>query len=544
MIVMAGIIEAQSKLVEYAVSGAYQEINQATKQKLQRTVSGVYQDAFVKNGDMLGLIVNTSGLQQAMLAKNRSAIRNILQNTFTSNFLINGFSEVGVFDNNGAYLASDEVSDQTLKNDFKVELASVAKTKQPYYSVKCSSKSCLGYSTIPVMLSGADIGYIVAGFDLKELFSQYLSAENIAVSLQNITNNQPVQDADSFQFKLPLIYLPDSVFVTVTTKSVSVKAVTQKLQRTLSVADMFGGLVVVFLIFYLISVRSGELIKIAEMIVSLGSGNFKRFKEISKEAPKKLLFSVKEFSKIRQSAFDLAGRLDNAVNETIMRVVAEKVAVEKKTALSKVSREFEFQRKQLAQEFHDDLGQRMVALRFMSKMLPKCATLADVAVMAESISAVVAKMDESVTSILGGLHPPLIDALGIVGAITAVVAEMEALKGQRACEFNVIITDKLAGADVAIQVAIFRIVQEALTNAIKYARPKHINITIRSDSDDWEEYISGEIENDGEGFDVANAGLGLGLIGMRERVMHLNGEFTVSSKLSEGTRIEFSIPLA
>lgn len=544
LITMVLIIEFQDKLVEYAIGAAYQELNMAAKQDIKRTVSGAYQDAFVKNGEMLELIANTSGLKQAMFNNDGASVMQILQDTFASNFVMNGIAEVGIYDSKGAYLASDDISSQRLQKNFQVELNSVAKTKQPYYSVRCSGGAfCLGYSTIPVMLNGIDIGYIVAGFDIKEIFSQYLSSEHIIVSMGENINNSPVQDEDIFQFKLPLVHLPDNVWIRVSAKSVNVKTITYKLQHTLRIADLIGGLSIVIIILYMVSIRTKELKKISEMIVNLGNGNFKRFKDIAKIMPANKLLQVREFSQIRESTLELAGRLDNAVNETVMRKVAENVAAEKKAALSKASRDFEFKSKQLAQEFHDELGQRMVALKFMAVMLKQNEDPQDIAVTVDAISDLVIKMEENISSILDGLHPPLIDALGIVGAISAVVREIEA-SNRRACQFKVNVTDKLAEADAAIQVTVFRIVQEALTNAIKHSRPKCIEISIRSIRKDNKSFIAGQIENDGSGFDPAAVRSGRGLLGMKERVMCLDGELLVlSSDGPTGTKIKFLIPL-
>ena len=88
---------------------------------------------------------------------------------------------------------------------------------------------------------------------------------------------------------------------------------------------------------------------------------------------------------------------------------------------------------------------------------------------------------------------------------------------------------------------IYRIIQEALRNIEKYASANEVSISLSRMDDS----IYGTIRDDGGGFNIEDDsnGKGLGLISMRERIRFLSGHFTIYSKVSEGTVIEFQVPL-
>lgn len=92
-----------------------------------------------------------------------------------------------------------------------------------------------------------------------------------------------------------------------------------------------------------------------------------------------------------------------------------------------------------------------------------------------------------------------------------------------------------------MNISIYRIIQECLTNVAKYAQASKVIIDL-SIADNWE-YLKLEITDDGIGFDSHQHSYGLGLIGMRERTASLQGEFTLNTVPDRGTQLLFSFPL-
>ena len=88
--------------------------------------------------------------------------------------------------------------------------------------------------------------------------------------------------------------------------------------------------------------------------------------------------------------------------------------------------------------------------------------------------------------------------------------------------------------------ALFRIVQEALTNVVRYAQATQVVINLRQ----REDHVELSIHDNGIGFDSSVRRGGVGLVGMRERCIAIGGEFGIVSQLGQGTTIVVSVPLA
>jgi len=93
--------------------------------------------------------------------------------------------------------------------------------------------------------------------------------------------------------------------------------------------------------------------------------------------------------------------------------------------------------------------------------------------------------------------------------------------------------------DPAIEDAVYRLVQESLTNAVKHAEATRVTIEVAEAAG----AISFSLEDDGRGFAVGDPSTGFGLVGMRERVALLRGDIAITSELGGGTRIAVSIPV-
>jgi signal transduction histidine kinase len=91
-----------------------------------------------------------------------------------------------------------------------------------------------------------------------------------------------------------------------------------------------------------------------------------------------------------------------------------------------------------------------------------------------------------------------------------------------------------------VETALYRMVQEALTNIIKHAEARHVSIVLTSD----QAAITALIEDDGRGFDLGAAREGMGLDGMRERLGLIGGELKVESRPGGGTTLVAKVPLS
>jgi signal transduction histidine kinase len=146
---------------------------------------------------------------------------------------------------------------------------------------------------------------------------------------------------------------------------------------------------------------------------------------------------------------------------------------------------------------------------------------------------------KAVRTICSGLRPGVLDDLGLAAAIEWQASEFASRNGIR-CEVSVPPVDLHLDGDRAT--ATFRIFQECLTNVIRHAQAKRVQITLCQE----DENILLVVKDDGVGFhesDLSNAFGSLGLLGMKERAQFCGGDVHISSSIGNGTMVTVRVPV-
>jgi signal transduction histidine kinase len=205
----------------------------------------------------------------------------------------------------------------------------------------------------------------------------------------------------------------------------------------------------------------------------------------------------------------------------------------------------EDERRFLAHELHDELGQSLTALKLRMQMGARAAGTP-----AGATSEAIAVVDDLIARIRKmsvDLRPPLLDEVGLVPALRAYLEGQTALSGvtmelEEGTEKTPLMLEQRLPAD--LEIACFRVVQESITNALRHASARRVNVhLVRRPGVLW---LS--IHDDGRGFDVrstldtAAAQGHLGVIGMRERVRARGGTFHVISRPGGGTTVTIDMP--
>jgi signal transduction histidine kinase len=203
----------------------------------------------------------------------------------------------------------------------------------------------------------------------------------------------------------------------------------------------------------------------------------------------------------------------------------------------------EYERKNLARELHDELGQRLSLLNILLyRLRPWLAGDVPERLWGDAereLAALVAQ----VRSISVALRPPGLDFLGLEAALAQLLARQ--FDGGPSWVFE------YAGVPPRlpppVEVTAYRLVQESVTNIVRYARANHVVVEINGGETGEELEIV--VRDDGVGFDVRSwhdrcaAAPGSGLAGMRERVQLLGGVFELASSPGRGTRVVAVLPL-
>jgi PAS domain S-box-containing protein len=201
----------------------------------------------------------------------------------------------------------------------------------------------------------------------------------------------------------------------------------------------------------------------------------------------------------------------------------------------------EEEKTRIARELHDELGQLLTALKmdlaWLRERLPPGDT--DAAERAERMGRVLDQTVGSTRRISADLRPLMLDDLGLAEAANWLVGDFASRSGVQ-CEIRMTGNGELEGIDKSVATAIYRALQESLTNIARHAGARQAWVSVGADNGE----IFFEVEDDGRG--IAPADLAktrsLGLKGMRERVDYLGGSIEVTRAPRGGTRVRVRLP--
>lgn len=214
----------------------------------------------------------------------------------------------------------------------------------------------------------------------------------------------------------------------------------------------------------------------------------------------------------------------------------------------------ETERKQLARELHDEMGQALTAINInLSAVIQSLDETAPPKMKARLVEAneLATQTVEQVRELSLNLRPPMLDDVGLLPTLEWYVKRFdERVNTQTQLD----VTGFEARASSVVETAIYRIVQEALTNIARHSAAASVSLILEQTADE----IIIKIEDDGQGFDIqqvldmatpyygatpnGETSHGMGLLGIRERVLLLNGRFDIHSELGQGTRLSIVIP--
>jgi len=197
----------------------------------------------------------------------------------------------------------------------------------------------------------------------------------------------------------------------------------------------------------------------------------------------------------------------------------------------------EEERLRIAQELHDDLAQRLAALQMSAKVLGRAPEEQREELLAQ-LREEIRRSSEFVRQVIRGLRPPTLSELGLSEALRQ---EARRLLEDTGVERSIEIGGLNGHLPERSQLAVFRITQEAVRNAVEHADASWIAVRAR----EKDGYVELRIEDDGRGFETARVGRHgdrYGLVGMRERAGAVGGRLKLESEPGEGTTVCVRVP--
>ena len=195
----------------------------------------------------------------------------------------------------------------------------------------------------------------------------------------------------------------------------------------------------------------------------------------------------------------------------------------------------EQERSRIARDLHDDISQQMALLKIDLELLNRVVEGEAAALTNETLERA-QSIARSVHDLSHRLHPAKLRLIGLVSALQGLRRELT--QPDLDITFNHENVPQVLPEELAL--CLFRIVQEAMHNAIKYSHGHHVTVDLRGGAD----ALRLTVADDGVGFDVATTWRkGIGLISMHERLEAVGGSLTIHSTPGSGTRLQVAVPL-
>lgn len=232
-----------------------------------------------------------------------------------------------------------------------------------------------------------------------------------------------------------------------------------------------------------------------------------------------------------------------------IRDISEKIIAEQSQKELRRNRELtaiiqghiEDERRSLARELHDELGQYVSAVKIFAQNIINRSKGKDknIEESALSVTSAANQIYDGMHSIIRQLRPGSLDNLGLAETLKDMVSGWRSQHS--AINVDLFVGESLGHLGEAISINVYRIIQEAMNNCLKHAEAKNISISL----DNKKKQLALVFKDDGVGFDTTLLAKTkqFGLIGMQERVKSLNGIFSIKSAPNKGTLINITIPL-
>jgi two-component system, NarL family, sensor histidine kinase UhpB len=256
-------------------------------------------------------------------------------------------------------------------------------------------------------------------------------------------------------------------------------------------------------------------------------------------------FAVREWAAIS----DTFNRMAEAIEESFgVKQRAEQTAheLQENRALTQlIQRHIEEERRNLALELHDELGQSVTAVKTIATSLVNRSheKSPEIESAAQMIVDVSGQMYDAMHGMVRKLRPLALDKLGITDAIQELIATRRALNPQ--LNFSLSIEGELDGIDEDVRLVAYRVVQECLTNIVRHAGATRADVRIVRNLAHEGERLTVEVRDDGKGMPAVAPGgeEHFGLLGMRERVEGVGGQLQLETQKDGGVTVRADLPV-
>jgi two-component system sensor histidine kinase UhpB len=211
-----------------------------------------------------------------------------------------------------------------------------------------------------------------------------------------------------------------------------------------------------------------------------------------------------------------------------------RLEAERRRAGSAALQAQEEERARVARDLHDEVNQSLTGLLLRLEAARETAPPELEAELAET-KALASQAMQELLSLARQLRPTALDDLGLTAAIAGQVEQLA--RGEIKAEFAA--EGDFSTLDDDTQLVVYRVAQEALSNATRHSEAKNVTVRLRRNEDDGVEL---NVSDDGRGFAFDESEGGLGIAGMRERALLIGAKLTIESRPGHGTTVHLFVP--
>lgn len=298
--------------------------------------------------------------------------------------------------------------------------------------------------------------------------------------------------------------------------------------------------VIIFLVIsllILITLRQRLMTPINNLSRALKEAANKNYSKISLE-------NHEELSDLIQTCNEMLGQLEQNENKNVILLKElGKKNEQSQQLLNKLILAQEEERKKIARELHDETSQSLAFLLMAFKSIEELKDVGKIHIRINQVKEIAAKILKDIHKLAIELRPTMIDEIGLQHTLITYINKYQN-------EFGIKVNFKFQGLEdrlpLTLEISLYRIIQEALTNIVKHSGAKNVEIVLNNQPDK----ISIFVKDDGCGFEYDEFIKSdkwktcMGILGMRERAALINGIFALKSKKGMGTSLSVLVPLS
>lgn len=275
---------------------------------------------------------------------------------------------------------------------------------------------------------------------------------------------------------------------------------------------------------FLTFILTRPILELVEAARAVGQGDFTR---------RVRRWANDEIGDLAEAFNQMAGELERADEMRRERELLRRQLLERVIAAQ------EEERRRISRELHDSTSQNLTSLMVGLRTLESTCDSPQVHCQTQDLRQIVSQVLEDVHTLALQLRPAVLDDLGLPAALERLAHEWQKRNHIQADVVVHLGNERLPDP---IETALYRIVQEALTNVARHAQARSVSVLVERRAND----IVAVIEDDGQGFEPGHAHRDgrLGLLGIRERAELLGGSLTIESSPGQGTSLFIRLPLA